>query len=164
MTESENSGIKGYLDILIDSLERKKEILELIRAENEKQAATLKKEEGLAIFDACVKEKEKLLEKLEKLDSGFDTVYARIHDRLLETKEEFPVEIRELQRLITEVTEIGVSITASEQRNKVLVENYFSYLKQQNTAAKRSVQVATQYYRSMSGAAYPADSQLDFKK
>lgn len=164
MAPTENSGIKGYLDVLIDSLEHKKEILSLIQAENEKQTETLKKEEGLSAFDQCVKEKEKLLGKLEKLDSGFDTVYGRIHDKLMETKEAYPVEIRELQRLITEVTDLGVKITATEQRNKVLVENYFAYLKQQNTAAKRSVQVATKYYQTMSGKAYPNDSTMDFKK
>ncbi|MCL2051952.1 MAG: hypothetical protein FWG91_09540 [Lachnospiraceae bacterium] len=114
------------LQILKDSLTKKKGILNQIEAENLNQENALKAEQvSFDDFEAIVDKKTGLIDDLNKLDSGFETVYDRIKDNLLANKDKFKLEIEGFKILISEITELSVSIQAQEVRNKALVDKYF---------------------------------------
>lgn len=156
--------IRQYVEILQESLEKKKKVLQTILEENTKQEEVLKKDGGMEEFDNIVKTKGRLLRELKRLDKGFEKVYDRVKETLPEEKESYKDEIACMQRLISEITDLSVRIQTSEQRNKQLVENYFSHTKGKIRQAKMSVRVASNYYKSMSGANYVGVHLMDRKK
>ncbi|MCL2719684.1 MAG: hypothetical protein FWE14_13010 [Lachnospiraceae bacterium] len=114
------------LQILTDGLAKKKGILSQIEAENINQENTLKTEPvSFDDFEAIVDRKTVLIDELNKLDQGFESVYDRIKDSLLANKVRFKAEIEGFKILISEITELSVSIQAQEARNKTLVEKFF---------------------------------------
>ena len=68
-----------------------------------------------------------------------------------------------MQKLISEITDLSVRIQASEERNKKLVETYFSYTRGKIRESKKSVRVASDYYKSMSGTNYTDARLMDRK-
>lgn len=156
--------IRQYVDILLESLERKKTILQMIQKENGKQEEAIKKNSDLAAFDHIVENKSRFIAELELLDSGFEKIYDRIREELPQAKDELRNEIARMQQLISEITDLNVRIQASEQRNKQLVEQYFSYARGKIRQAKKSVRAANDYYKSMSQTNFVDPQLLDQKK
>ena len=156
--------IKRYIEILTESLRKKKKILEDILEENEKQAGAIRGEESTEAFEATVTAKSKLLWDMEALDNGFETVYERVKEGLEDQKEKYKAEISEMQALISEITDLSVRIQASEQRNKKLAEGYFSGARRQIRESKKSVRAASDYYKSMSGSTDTGPRMVDQKK
>ncbi len=156
--------IRQYVDILLESLERKKTILQMIQKENGKQEEAIKKNSDLAAFDHIVESKSRFIAELELLDSGFEKIYDRIREELPQAKDGLRNEIARMQQLISEITDLNVRIQASEQRNKQLVEQYFSYARGKIRQAKKSVRAANDYYKSMSQTNFVDPQLLDQKK
>ena len=156
--------IRQYVKILIESLEKKKRILQALQEENKKQEEAIKKNSDIAEFDAIVAYKEKLIEGIQVLDNGFENVYQRVREELISQKSVYREEIARMQTLISEIMDLSVSVQATEQRNKQLVENYFSYARGKIKQAKKSVRVASEYYKSMNRLNYGDSSLLDKKK
>jgi len=114
------------LKILEDSLIKKKGILIQIEEENNNQENSLKTTSvSFDDFEAIVDKKSALIDELNKLDQGFESVYDRIKDAFLSNRDQYKVQIEAFKSLISEITELSVSIQAHEARNKTLVENYF---------------------------------------
>ena len=124
----------------------------------------MKENSDLEEFDRIVSYKEKLIREIQVLDGGFEKLYERIKDDLLAEKKQYASEIKKMQSLIEDVTELSVAIQASEQRNKQLVEQYFSYTRGKIRQAKKSVKVASEYYKSMNRMNYVDSALLDKKK
>lgn len=160
----EMSEIRQYVEILLESLEKKLGLLQKIMAENKKQEDVLKNNRDIEIFDSTVTAKEQLIHDLESLDSGFEKVYDRIKEELQESKETYRTQIIRMQELISEITDLSVQIQTSEQRNKNLVDNYFSYARGKIRQAKKSVRAANDYYKSMSRTNYTDSYLMDRKK
>ena len=156
--------IRQYVKILIESLEKKKRILQALQEENKKQEEAIKKNSDIAEFDAIVAYKEKLIEGIQVLDNGFENVYQRVREELISQKAVYREEIARMQTLISEIMDLSVSVQATEQRNKQLVEYYFSYARGKIKQAKKSVRVASEYYKSMNRLNYGDSSLLDKKK
>lgn len=158
------SECKSYLAILIESLEQKKLILTALIRKNEEQAHIIQEEDmDVDAFTKNTDEKATLIEKLELLDNGFSSIYDKIADELVTNKALYTEEIKTLQTYISEITEMSVTIQASEQRNKQMIENYFSNARQKIRQSKMSVKTASNYYKNMSRVDY-TDSQLWDKK
>ena len=68
--------------------------------------------------------------------------------------DEYADEIKEMQQLIRNITELSAKVETGEKRNKALADKQFSMLKKEVKEAKRSSQMASKYYKSM--------SQVDF--
>jgi len=156
--------IRQYVNILVESLEKKKKVLQALQEENKKQEKAMKENSDLEEFDRIVSYKEKLIREIQVLDGGFEKLYERIKDDLLAEKKQYASEIKKMQSLIEDVTELSVAIQASEQRNKQLVEQYFSYTRGKIRQAKKSVKVASEYYKSMNRMNYVDSALLDKKK
>lgn len=157
--------IKKYVIILVESLEKKKRILQALLEECRKQENAMKQNSDIEEFDAIVTYKGKLIDGILVLDNGFEQVYERIGKELTARNDQYRDEILKMQTLISEIMELSVSVQAAEQRNKQLVENYFSFARGKIKHAKKSVRVASEYYKSMSGLHHYSDlSMLDKKK
>ncbi len=139
------------LDMLEDSLVKKLEILTKIEEENENQKKILSEinEDDQDSFDATVEKKAELIEQLELLDEGFQTLFDKIKAEVSGNKDAYKDQIKRLQDLIQQVTSKGATIEASEHRNKRLAERYFSGLRQKMNISKQSSAAAFNYYQNM---------------
>lgn len=141
----------NYLQIMIDSLKKKKDILIKIVSLNEKQNEILSKEElNQNAFENNMHEKGECIDELEKLDEGFQSVFDRIKEELSSNKQLYFNEIETMKKLIKEVTELGAKVEVQEARNKVKVEAMFRKQRQEHKEAKRSASMAKSYYQNMS--------------
>lgn len=157
--------IENYLTILEDSLKQKITVLDEIAGQNTEQEALLRQETlPLEEFDKCVDYKDALIQEIGKLDEGFDSLYEKIRDQLLENKETYKEQIARIQQLISEVTEKSVSIQAQEARNKKAVEDYFAKEKQQLREGRQNSKAAYDYYKSMNNANVVSPQFMDQKK
>lgn len=141
----------NYLQMMIDSLNKKKDILTKIIALNEEQDKILSKAElDDNAFDANMKAKGSCIDELDLLDEGFQSLYDRIKEELAGNKTKYSREIAEMKQLIKEVTELGAKIEVQEAHNKVKVEAMFRRERQEHREAKRSASMAKSYYQNMS--------------
>ena len=97
----------NYLQMMIDSLNKKKDILTRIIALNEEQDKILSKPElDDNAFDANMKAKGDCIDGLDRLDEGFQSLFNRVRDAINANKEMYANEISIMKRLITEVMEL----------------------------------------------------------
>lgn len=145
----------NYISIMAESLKTKTEVLEAIIELNKEQNEVLSKEPfDLDEFDLTVHKKAEQIDKLELLDDGFAALFARVKAELEGKRDEYADEIKEMQTLIRTISELSAKVETGEKRNKVLADKQFSMLKKEVKEAKRSSQMASKYYKSM--------SQVDF--
>ena len=48
-------------------------------------------------FDEAIEKKEELIQKLEKLDDGFETLYARLAEDIQNNRKQYVTQIKEIQ-------------------------------------------------------------------
>lgn len=155
---------ENYVDIMLQSLKKKEQVLKAIIDENLKQREILEDVNGDAeAFDATVDAKAALIEQLEQLDSGFEKLFARMKEELEGNKEKYADQIREIQRYIRSVTDKSVEIQAQEARNKDLMTSKFAGIKKQAKTLRRSSAVASEYYRTMARLNYVDPQFMDGK-
>ncbi|MBE5865446.1 MAG: flagellar protein FlgN [Lachnospiraceae bacterium] len=157
--------MKSQLTILSESMDQKIKVLLEIQEYNRKQEEAFKNGEAdLDSFDEAVEEKGKLIEKLTRLDDGFEALYEGISKELSENRNQYATEIKELQNKIARVTELGTSIQAQEARNKKLIEEYFRGARAGVRQNRQSSKAAYDYYKSMSGVTLSSSRYMDQKK
>lgn len=140
-----------YIIILIQSLEKKIRVLDRIIESNQEQKEILSQEDmDTDRFEANLNEKGNLVDELNLLDDGFQDIYDRIKDELGTNREAYKEEIKQMQKLISEITEKSVTIRAEEERNRALAIKQFDSMRGNITTAKRSRQAANTYYSNMS--------------
>jgi flagellar biosynthesis/type III secretory pathway chaperone len=140
----------NYVMMLRESLEKKIEVLEAIMVANERQKEVLSDpfstpEDLQATYDR----KDELIEVLESLDKGFETMYSRIRRDIQQNKDEYSEEISKMKKLIVEISDLSASIQAEELRNKALAEAKFSKLKSQVSSVKKNKSAVNMYNQSM---------------
>lgn len=155
---------KNYINILLQGLKKKEQVLDKIILANRKQKTALEDPNlNPDDFDEIVEEKGKLIEQLEQLDDGFEQVYARVREELQSDKERYREEIREMQELIRRLTEKSSDIQVEEQRNKALMTQKFTTVKKQIKEMRSSQKVVNQYYQNMKNG-YIEPQFMDNKK
>lgn len=157
--------VSQYLDSLKDSLILKSSLLSEVTELSYQQKEIVSAENvNWDEFDQLVDKKSELIDKLNNLDDGFETVYSRISSELESDKDKYKDRIINIQNLIKEVTEKSTSLMALEERNKVLVTNSFKKARQKISQNKVSNKVASSYYRAMSKVNYIDPQLMDKKK
>lgn len=157
--------MENQLSILSESLDEKIKVLEEIQEYNLRQEQAFKNGEAdLSAFDEAVEEKGRLIERLVRLDEGFEILYAKLAEQLQGNREKYASQIKELQGKISKVTEMGVTIQAQEARNKKLVEDYFARAKAGVRQNRQSSRVAYDYYKNMRGADFTQAHFMDSKQ
>ena len=157
--------MENQLTIMIESMDKKLEVMKEIQKYNEEQASVF--QDGKAdmdTFDRDVELKDQLIEKLMLLDSGFETMYEKLADQLKDNKEKYEAQIKTLQDKIREVTALSVAIQAQEQRNKKLIEQYFAREREGIRKGRKSSKAAYDYYKSMNKSNVVPAQFMDSKK
>lgn len=141
---------RNYINILLQDLRKKDQILDKIIEANQKQKEALEDPNlDPDDFEAIIEEKGGLIEQLNQLDDGFEQVYARVQQELQEHTEDYRDDIREMQQLIRRLTDKSATIRVGEQRNKALMTQKFTAVKKQIREIRSSQKVVNQYYKNM---------------
>lgn len=155
---------KEYISVLIQSLEKKKDILDKIIAKNKEQKNLFIDEDSDPDrLEENMQEKSVLIDQLNELDEGFAQIFDRVKSVLKTEKDSYKEEIAVMQKFITEITEKSTNIRAQEQRNRELAVKRFSSVKKGIRKARTSNKAASQYYRNMANMNV-VDSQFMDKK
>lgn len=152
-----------YIAALIDSLNKKIDILEALHVKDEEQLALTKitpfpYEE----FDKNSEEKGVYIYKLNKLDVGFELVYEKVKEELDKNRSAYKSEIKTMQSLISKITSLSVKIQAEEARNKQALENALKQEKDNLRANRSGVKAVKSYTNTMRAGLY--SGALDQKK
>lgn len=144
----ENSN--SYIEILIQSLQKKVQVLKKIRQENERQYQALKAETmDDRVFEQTMEQKDVYIQELNHLDSGFQKVYDRVKELLSGEKDRYVDEIRTLQNLIRQVMDESMAVEKEEKRNKEAFEQAVVTMRKKGRSVKTANKVATDYYQTM---------------
>ena len=147
--------IDDYVQIMIESLTKKSELLDKIIRNNEEQhecvAGKTFDEIDWDSFNLIVEQKQQSIDRIVKMDEGFQTLYDRVKEQLNEDKDKYADKIQEIQRLIGIITDQGAKITTGEQRNRMIIEKTFESRKREIKRTRNSLKVANSYAQTMSG-------------
>ena len=161
---------ESYLEMMVRSLDRKIEILNRIEQENRKQRDLLdfpvQEKEAEEVFEEeafqrTVEEKGRLIEELLKLNEGFDLLFAKVQKELSGQWDDYRSQVRTMQEKIRMVTELSSRIQVQEQRNKALVDRYFSEERTKIKIGKRSTASAMKYYQTMNKTQHVGPQMFD---
>ncbi len=157
--------MENQLSILSESLDQKIQLLQEIQEYNKRQEQAFSADTvDISGFDEAVEEKGRLIERLIKLDEGFELLYARIAEQLKDNRQKYASEIGQLQQKITQVTELGNAVQVQEMRNKQLVEQFFAKERAGINQNRRASKVAYDYYKKMNNSSVVQSQFYDSKK
>ena len=151
--------------ILLQSLIKKNELLDCMIQQNVVQEEILKQEEfDMDAFDTAIDKQSAYVEQLERLDQGFESVYDRFREELMENKERYRDEITGMKEQIQQITDKIVTLNAGNMRNKMLAENQFKKKRQEIGSGASKNKVAKNYYNNMNKLNYVSPQFYDNKK
>lgn len=142
---------EGYLQILIESLEKKIAVLDKV-IELDKQQAEISSHQPMDMkaYDKTVDEKGELIDEINRLDDGFSSTFELIGDEVKNNPDKYKEKVQILQNLIREAVDKGVTIEVQEKRNRAALENVFRMKRNEIRQMKKSGAAATKYYKAMS--------------
>ncbi|MDE6744345.1 MAG: hypothetical protein K2J95_10750 [Lachnospiraceae bacterium] len=142
--------LKQYLTMLDQSLDQKKQMLDQMIEMTATQKASLDKDPvDWTGFDGLVEKKAEMIERLDRMDDGFESVYERIREELLKDKDQHKDFVISIQKKIQAVSDASAALMAAERRNKELVETKMSEERKKLQQNKTTSKVASNYYRNM---------------
>ncbi len=151
--------------ILLQSLEKKNELLDLMIRQNSVQESILKQEEfDMDAFDEAIEQHGAYVDELDKLDRGFEAVYDRVREELIGNKERYRGEIVRMKELIQKITDKIVTLNAGNMRNKMLAENQFKRRRLAIGSGMSKNRAASNYYNNMNNLNYVSPQFYDNKK
>ena len=156
----------SYLQMMIESLLMKRDILQQISELNISQANMAMMDNSSfndSEFYSNIEQKGELIDKLLELDKGFEALFERVKASIGDNKQAYSEQIKQLQGLIKEITALSVKVQAQESRNKVIVGRKFNRMKADIQNAKKSTKTASAYYKVQRNIDY-APQFMDKKK
>ena len=151
--------------ILLQSLEKKNKLLDQMILQNSVQEGILKQEEfDMDAFDAAIDKQSSYVEELDRLDQGFEAVYDRTREELMNNKEQYSTEIKRMKEQIQQITDKIVTLNAGNMRNKMLAENQFKKKKHEISNGVSKNRAARNYYNNMNNLNYVSSYFYDNKK
>ena len=115
-----------YLKILDESLDKKLALLKEIEDLSLSQSEMIEDGAAFEDIDANMDDKAVLIDRINKLDEGFQAMYDNIKENLEAQKEEYEDEIELIKKKISEVMSCSTQIQAIEARNKAAMEQRFA--------------------------------------
>ena len=155
----------NYVQIMIESLEKKKAVLSQIVDLNRQQNIllqdlNLQPEE----FEKNMDYKANLVEQISLLDSGFEKLYEKVRTELQNNRADYQDEIAKMQSLIRDISAQTNMIQTQEQRSKQQVEQKFADVRKQVRGVRSSQKVVQQYYQNMLHQKNADSTVIDNKK
>ncbi len=157
---------KDYIKMLEDSLVKKVELLQVLQGLNQEQRDILEDYTTTPQeLDDNIEKKSEIIDRLDKMDEGFQSIYDKVKDDLANNKEEYADSIKHMQELITRITDISADVQAKEMQNKQLAQSRFAHVRSQIKETKHSQKAVASYYANMMNTTGYEDSQFwDQKK
>lgn len=154
-----------YINIMIESLEKKNAILNQV-IELNKQQKFLLQDPNLAPneFEKNMQYKDELVKNLNLLDEGFEELYGRVREMLQANRQKYAGEIARMQELIREITEQINTVQIQELHNKENAARKFADVRQQVRGIRNSQKVVRQYYDNMMSSRNASMQIIDNKK
>ena len=150
---------------MIQSLNKKREVLDKIIEYTLDQELVLNDNEvDLDKFGDLIEEKQKWIEQLNLLDTGFEKLFERVKEEIQLHREKYQEEIVEMQKLIKKITDLSVVLQTNEIRNKSRFEQYSTNKKKEIRTFKMSNSSASKYYQNMANQHQGQSYFLDKKK
>ncbi len=141
---------KDYINVMLDTTKKKLSLLIELYDLSLIQSEIIKKDfVEWDEFDENVDKKDEIVDKINSLDEGFETLYQRVKEDLENNKESYTKEINELKELIKSITEKSVDIKALEMHNKTQIEQKFNEARQQIKKSKMGTEAAAKYYQKV---------------
>ena len=155
----------SYISIMMESLEKKRGILDRIIELNRQQKLLLQDPNLLPEdFEKNMDNKSGFVEQLNLLDDGFEELFERVRDNLSENKQQYADEIKKMQALIKEITEKTNTIQTQEARNKEEADRKFADVRDQVKGVRNSQKVVHHYYQNMMRQKNYSAQVIDNKK
>lgn len=157
---------KDYIEIMIQSLEKKIDILDELIQLN-KQQSFLLQDSNLSPeeFEKNVDNKAVLIEELNRLDNGFEGIYSKLKEEFDKNKQQHAGQIAQMQTLIRMIMDKSNQVQTQEMRNNENVINKFANVRKQVKEVRKSQMVVKQYYETMTKQNNFSTSQfMDNKK
>ena len=153
------------VQILAQSLEKKNQVLDRIIEQNALQEQILKQESfDMDAFEKTIDEQSRMLQELDKLDEGFETLYDRVRENLISNKDSYRKEIARMQELIQQITDKIVTVNAGSLRNQRMAEQQFEKEKNVIRQGVSKSRAAMNYYNNMNKLNSVAPQFYDSKK
>ncbi|MCM1244672.1 MAG: hypothetical protein NC293_03400 [Roseburia sp.] len=148
-----------YVRMMADTLKRKKEILTFLYDKTKEQELLLKDEEmDEEKFQATIDEKGKKIDELNELDEGFDALFKYVEKEIKANRNDYKEDILLMQKLIGEVSELGIQIQALEHQNsghfKIYLANQRNMIREFHVNNKTT----SSYYQNMANVHKPDQS------
>ena len=116
-------------------------------------------------LDENINRKSDIIERLDKMDEGFQSVYDKIKDDIVSNKDDYSNEIKHIQELITHIMDLSADVQAKELQNKDIATARFTHIRSQIRETKHGQKAVASYYASMMNNTGYEDSQFwDQKK
>ena len=114
---------QDYLQVMIESIEKKLEVLDRIGEINKRQyeisvATPFDVEE----YDSIMEAKSSLIDELEHLDEGFTSTYDLVKDDVKADPARYRDKVLKLQELVRKAIDKGVEVDVQEKRNKTSLD------------------------------------------
>lgn len=141
---------KNYILMLEDSLKKKINILCQLQNLCQEQADILSDQQSTPeAFEENVEAKGILIEKLETMDAGFESLFSKVKDEMEQNKEEYKDNILRMQDAIREITERSTNLQVMEKRNQELARSRFAAVRTQARELRQGGKAVTSYYQNM---------------
>lgn len=161
-------GMDDYVQIMVESLKKKSELLDRIIDKNKSQTNCIEGKEYEEVnwdsFNVLMTEKEILIDRINTMDEGFQSLFDRVKEQLEEDKSKYADSIEQMKQLIGEVTDKGVEIRTGEERNRAMIEKIMGGQKKMIRKNRNSMKVAQSYAQTMQGGAAVDMMLMDKKK
>jgi hypothetical protein len=156
---------ENYLQIMIESLEKKLDVLDKVSEVNKRQFACSSAQPfDVKKYDKIMDEKSELIDELNRLDEGFTSTYELVRVEVQTHPDEYRESVLRLQELVGKVVDKGVSVEAQEKRNKASMEAAVSSKRKEYKQRKISASAAMKYYKAVSKINNIDPQLLDRKK
>lgn len=156
---------ENYIIILRESLEKKVRVLRDIIHSNEEQRSILEDDNAPADeFERNADEKDALVQQIVELDDGFDELFKKVEEELTSNREKYASEIKRMQDLIREITDLSAKVQSQEKVNYELAKNKFAGIKKQVKKVRQSQEAVSSYYKNMTKSNYYDPQFFDSNK
>lgn len=156
---------ENYVQVLIDTINKKEETLRRILDITEEQERISKAQDyDSDHMEKTLNDKDIQISRLNYLDEGFQSVYDRVSSEIRNNIDVYRDDIKVLQDKIRICTELGNAIQVLEDRNRTRFAQLFSKTKKEYSVSKNKASVAQNYFKTMNNSKVMDAYFVDKKK
>lgn len=138
------------LEVMIISLDKKREALLEIFLYTKEQERLLKMEEfDMDGFNNIIKNKQVYIDQINEMDDGFEATFERIKPNIVHSPSLYQDDVNKMKELIKEIGELSISIQVQEERNQQKFNKIGERMRQEVKNYRKSKKTVTNYYNTV---------------